>query len=157
MKSKLMLLLSCLMLIAAPLFAASNNSATKALDGKTFTGTLTMKGDKPDTDSFVFKNGKFRSTACDQYGYGDASYSSSQLGKDIIFEAQTQSTNGATIVWKGTVQGDKVNGNAVMKTASGAENKFSFEGQLQSSANAVPTAPTAQPKSNKAVPAKKHS
>jgi len=131
MKSKLLLILSCFMLIAAPLFAANNNNPTKALDGKTFAGTLTMKGDKPDSDNFVFKNGKFRSTACDQYGYGEGDYRLSQNKDAWKFTALTSNKEGNKMTWTGTVNGNSVKGTAVMLSKAGDMKNFSFEGTLK--------------------------
>src|SRR5258708_12960095 len=43
------------------------------LDGRTFEGIVLECGKRSgDAETITFKNGRFHSTACHQYGYGDA-------------------------------------------------------------------------------------
>ena len=70
-----------------PAFAESN-----ALDGRKFEGVFIQRGKTSgDADTIVFKDGRFRSLACDQYGYSDAPYKTAAMGDTTRFEAQTQS------------------------------------------------------------------
>jgi hypothetical protein len=63
-----------------------------ALDGKTFAGEMGETGkDKGEKDELVFKDGKFTSVACEQYGFGDAPYTTSVSGDTTTFEADTVS------------------------------------------------------------------
>ncbi|HYA02337.1 MAG TPA: hypothetical protein VEI04_04405 [Syntrophobacteria bacterium] len=59
-------------------------------------------------DAFIFKDGKFRSTNCDRYGFGDGAYTSTMMGDAITFAADTRSESSGTMHWEGMVQGDKV-------------------------------------------------
>ena len=54
---------------------------TTMLDGKSYQGLFIEKGKSSgDPDTLIFANGRFRSSACDQYGYGDDPYSASADG-----------------------------------------------------------------------------
>ena len=45
------------------------------LDGRSFAGVVLECGKtEGDADTIIFKDGRFRSTACDQYDYGDGAY-----------------------------------------------------------------------------------
>lgn len=85
------------------------------LDGKSYHGLFIEKGNSTgDPDTLVFANGRFRSTACDQYGYGDAAYSAIDNGGTIHFNAETQSPRYGKLVWKGEVKGDRLKGEILM-------------------------------------------
>ncbi len=103
-----------------------------ALDGKTFVGTTTEKGKtKADKDSFVFKDGKFRSTACDAYGFTEASYTAAVSDVGTTFEAVSTSPGEGTMKWKGTVKGDTVEGTADWMKTGQADMHYSFKGRLK--------------------------
>ena|SRR5438552_469330 len=122
-------------LAAALLFAWLAPGAAGAggsLDGKTFSGTLTKKGKaKGNKDTFTFKDGKFRSTACDTYGFGDAAYMATAGGGGTAFEATTTSPKEGTMKWKGTVQGDAIEGTAVWVKAGQKDADYTFKGTLK--------------------------
>jgi len=80
-----------------------------ALDGRTFAVETGDKGKTAsDKDVLIFKEGKFHSTGCDQYGFGDGAYTAAAKSDGIYFEAETTSPKKGKISWKGTVQGDKI-------------------------------------------------
>lgn len=84
------------------------------LDGKSFVGTFVEKGKtKGDADTLVFKDGRFRSLACDQYGYGDAPYTAIKEGDVIRFEAETESSRYGKLIWKGIVRGEQLESTAL--------------------------------------------
>lgn len=86
------------------------------LDGKTFVGSTGKTGKaKGDADTFTFAGGRFRSLACDKYGFGDAPYTAKQEGAKTTFEAETKSAKQGTMKWAGTVEGDTLTGTAVWK------------------------------------------
>ena len=63
-----------------------------SLDGKAFVVETGEKGKSGgDKDTLIFKDGYFRSTGCDQYGFGDGAYTSTVDGGVIQFEAVTTS------------------------------------------------------------------
>ena len=76
------------------------------LDGKSFAGTFIEKGKSTgDSDTLTFSTGRFRSSACDQYGYGDAPYSAIAEGDTVRFDAETRSERYGKLIWNGVVQG----------------------------------------------------
>ncbi len=91
----------------------------EALDGQSFEGVFIAKGKtRGDADTLTFKNGRFRSSACDKYGYSDATYKTTNEGDAIRFEAQTQSAKHGTLRWAGFVRGDKLDA-TVMEVRDG--------------------------------------
>lgn len=61
-----------MMLTAAPALASGT------LDGKRFDGVFMERGKTSgDADTLTFRDGRFRSSACDKYGYSDAAYKTS--------------------------------------------------------------------------------
>lgn len=81
------------------------------LDGQTYEGEVELKGEsKAMKDTLIFRNGNFRSTACDQYHFGYGSYLAIATGDVTAFQAQTWNPEGATIVWKGTIEGGTLTG-----------------------------------------------
>ncbi len=88
---------------------AHHESAGGALDGKTFVVQQGEKGkEAKGTDTLVFKDGKFRSVECDQYGFSEAPYMATVEGDTIKFVADTTSEKKGKIHWEGTVQGNKI-------------------------------------------------
>ena len=74
------------MVTAAPCLAAD------ALDGKRFDGVFMERGKTSgDADTLTFRDGRFRSSACDKYGYSDAAYKANTQGDTTVFEAETES------------------------------------------------------------------
>lgn len=91
---------------------AEPQAAEKAtLDGKTFVGEIGKEGqEKGDKDTFIFKDGKFRSTACDAYGFSEAEYAAITEADKVEFDSTTVSPTDGTMQWHGTVKGDKLEG-----------------------------------------------
>jgi hypothetical protein len=106
------LLLGVLALAATlPAFAQS----TPPLEGRRFDGVFIQRGKTSgDADTLTFQGGRFRSSACDRYGYGDAPYRTSALGDAVMFEAETESPKYGKLVWRGVVRGDKLDASATM-------------------------------------------
>ena len=84
-----------------------------SLDGKVFVADAGEKGKLADekADVITFKDGKFHSSSCDQYGYNKGNYKTSADGDAIVFEVETQSDKDGRLVWKGRVRGDQIEGN----------------------------------------------
>lgn len=120
--------------LALGLLAGSAFAEMGALDGKTFTGQMGEKGKEEGMkDDFVFKEGKFRSTACDLYGFSDAVYTTTGDGNTVAFHAVTTSaTDGATMEWNGVARGNKIEGTAAWRKPGAAEAAERwFKGELQ--------------------------
>jgi hypothetical protein len=86
-----------------------------ALDGRNFEGVVLERGKTSgDADTLIFNDGRFRSTACDQYGYSDGAYTASVSGDTIAFEAETESPKYGKLLWKGVVRAHKLDGTMTM-------------------------------------------
>ncbi len=85
------------------------------LDGKNFDGIVLERGKTSgDADTLIFKDGRFRSTACDQYDYGDGPYTATPSGESVAFEAETESPKYGKLLWKGVVRGPRLDGTMTM-------------------------------------------
>src|SRR5436853_5257310 len=92
---------------------AQAESASGPLDGRSFEGVVLDKGKtRGDADTLIFKNGLFRSTACDPYGFNEAPYKVVADGNAMRFEAETESPKHGKLQWSGYVRGDKVDATA---------------------------------------------
>ena len=95
--------------VVPPSLAAGN------LDGRKFDGVFLERGKTSgDADTLIFKDGRFRSTACDRYGYSDATYKTSSNGDTVTFEAETQSAKYGKLLWTGVVRGKKLDATVMM-------------------------------------------
>ena len=93
---------------------------TGALDGRRFEGVFIQKGKTSgDADTLVFKDGRFRSLACDRYGYSDAPYRTASAGEMTRFEAETQSARYGKLRWSGLVREGKLDATAIMVRGDG--------------------------------------
>lgn len=104
---------------AVAIVGAVATSATPALaenlDGKSFEGVFLTRGKtKGDADTLTFKNGRFHSSACDQYGYSDAPYKTIAEGGMVRFEAETMSPKYGKLQWTGFVRGEKLDATVMM-------------------------------------------
>ena len=86
-----------------------------ALDGRRFEGIVLERGKTAgDADTLIFEEGRFRSTACDRYGYSDGAYRVTVSDGQIAFETQTESAKYGQLLWRGTVRGPRLDGTLVM-------------------------------------------
>jgi AhpD family alkylhydroperoxidase len=87
------------------------------LDGRTFVGTIVPKGKASgDPDTLIFKEGRFRSVACEKYGFMETGYASRKEGSRTIFELDVENEKGAKNHWNGSVEGKKLR--ATMRSMS---------------------------------------
>jgi hypothetical protein len=85
------------------------------LDKRNFVGVVLECGKtEGDADTVIFKDGRFRSTACDRYEYGDGPYTATATGDAITFEAKTESPKYGTLLWRGMVRGQRLDGTLTM-------------------------------------------
>jgi hypothetical protein len=88
---------------------------TSALDGRSFEGVFIQRGKTSgDSDTLIFKEGRFHSTACDRYGYSDAAYRTASAGDVTRFEAETKSAKYGRLVWNGAIRAGKLDATATM-------------------------------------------
>jgi len=103
------------------LWALTARAQASPLDGRRFEGVFLQRGKiAGDADTLTFAGGRFRSSACDRYGFGDAPYRAAPQGDAIAFEAETVSAKYGKLVWRGTVRGDKLDATALMQGAGKA-------------------------------------
>jgi hypothetical protein len=101
-------------LTVAALLSAGAQAQT--LDGRTFTGVFIERGKTSgDADTLTFKDGRFRSSACDRYGYADAPYKAVAAADGTRFEAETQSAKYGKLLWSGQVRGGKLDATVMMQ------------------------------------------
>ena len=95
------------------------------LDGKVFVADIGFKGKDAHEkgDVLTFRDGKFHSAHCDQYGYNKGEYKSSTQGDATTFETETQSEKYGRLMWKGTVRGDQIEGSFTMFPKPGFFNR----------------------------------
>jgi hypothetical protein len=94
----------------------SAGAQAQNLDGRTFTGVFLERGKTSgDADTITFKDGRFRSSACDRYGYSDAVYKAVAAGDGTRFEAETQSAKYGKLLWTGYVRGNKLDATVMMQ------------------------------------------
>ena len=85
------------------------------LDGRDFIGVVLERGKSAgDADTIIFKDGRFRSTACDRYEYGDGPYTAKATADAVTFEAQTESPKYGQLLWRGVVRGPRLDGTLTM-------------------------------------------
>ena len=89
---------------------------TAALDGKVFVTDIGFKGKDAHEkgEILTFKDGKFHSSNCDQYGYNQGDYKTATQGDGTTFETETQSEKYGRLAWKGTVRGSQIEGTFTM-------------------------------------------
>ena len=102
------------------------------IDGKVFVGEFGKKGQgTEDRDTFVFKDGKFRSTACDAYGFKEGDYTARVSGAAISFEAKTTSPKEGEIQWAGAVKGEIIEGSFTWYKQGKPPREYWIKGQLK--------------------------
>ena len=107
-------------------------ASASPLDGKSFVGETGEKGKtKGDKDTFTFKDGRFHSTACDKYGFGDAPYAVKQDGGKMVVTAETTSKKEGTMTWTLTVDGDTLTGVSVWKKGTKAPRDYWVKASLK--------------------------
>ena len=102
---------AALLSLAVAVAASAAQAGAGALDGKTFAGDYGKTGKKAEgKDELIFRDGRFRSAACDPYKFGDAAYTATPDGDAVRFEAETESPKYGRMKWSGTVKGDVLDG-----------------------------------------------
>lgn len=122
------------------------DTGTGPLDGKTFSGLIGIGGKPKDIkDSFVFENGTFVSTECERNcKFPARPYFVRVNGDKTEFISETQCPyKDAKIVWRGTVEGNKIRGESTWVSKRWywtVEKTLEFEGELVD--NLISTAST---------------
>jgi hypothetical protein len=102
-------------IVACAALSAAARAQSAQLDGRRFEGVFLERGKTSgDADTLLFQGGRFRSAACDRYGYSDAPYRVIQAGDAMTFEAETTSPKHGKLIWRGVIRGDYFNATAMM-------------------------------------------
>jgi hypothetical protein len=110
------------------MIAGSALAEEHTLDGHTYEIQFQEKsGGAPTKDTLLFRNGRFRSTACEPYGFGAASYGAHD---PATFSAQVQSKKEGRIEWHGTLRGEAVEGSFVWSKPGKAPIEYTFKGSV---------------------------
>ena len=98
-------------MVAVPTFHPQSH----ALDGRRFDGVVLECGKTAgDADTLIFEGGRFRSSACDRYDYGDGAYTTTLLTGEIAFESETESPKYGKLRWRGVVRGPRMDATLTM-------------------------------------------
>ena len=88
---------------------------TGSLDGRSYDGIVLEAGQKTgDAETITFRNGRFHSSACDAYQYGEGSYQAQASGDAVTFSAETESPKYGKLRWQGVVRGKRLDGTLTM-------------------------------------------
>ncbi len=101
------------------------------LDGKIYLVQLLEPGKSSISDSLIFRWGTFRSSSCMAYGFGKGNYKTLWYDNCLNFSTKTASDSSGTMVWKGSVQNNRIQG-TVLWTKKDQEKpvELSFAGAL---------------------------
>lgn len=118
--------------------AAVSNSPSRlhsldhALDGKRFDGVVLERGKTGgDADTLTFEGGRFRSSACDRYDYGDGPYTATVSAGEIRFECETESPKYGKLLWRGVVRGPRMDATlTMMRDGVAVGEKWILAGQV---------------------------
>jgi hypothetical protein len=107
--------------------------AGEALDGKSYSINYTEygKSGNPTKDVLIFKDGKFESEDCEQYGFGPAIYESASKDGATLFEATTTSEKEGKIEWEGKVEGDSITGNFMWSKPGQEPILYTYSGSIK--------------------------
>lgn len=105
-----------------------------SLDGRSFSITLTETGKKVargwvwGNDELNFMNSKMITASIKSHErFQEAKYVATAAGASVKFTCTARNPNGATLVWKGTITGNKITGTVSWKNLSGT-GTYSFSG-----------------------------
>jgi hypothetical protein len=122
--------------IQTALSTPNNSSQISVLDGKSFAGELGLLGEPAlTTDLLVFSDGMFVSKNCEsKCGYTKGIYwvRAIEDGVEVLSETPCLRSD-ATIVWRGIVKGDKIEGTFTWTSERWywtIEKEFWFNGKL---------------------------
>ena len=106
-------------LLNPPMAMAVASEAASArrdpLEGREFHGVVLECGKAAgDADTLIFSNGRFRSTACDRYEYGDGPYTTKVSEEGVAFAAETESPKYGKLRWHGVVRGRRLDATLTM-------------------------------------------
>jgi hypothetical protein len=108
-------------------------TSSHLLDGRRFDGVVLECGKTAgDADTITFEGGRFRSSACDRYGYSDGAYAARpSAAGGIEFECETESPQYGQLRWRGVVQGARMDATlTMMRDGAACGEKWILAGQV---------------------------
>lgn len=117
---------------AITLFLLTSVASAGSLDGKTFTIMIDDPTvEEPYEDTLIFEDGKFRSVACDEYGFDWAPYTTQAMAGGIVrFEVTAESEEEGTNHWVGKAVEDRIEGQFTWTKEGQEPIEYSFEGEV---------------------------
>ena len=109
------------------------SSSPTTLDGRIFRGIVLEAGQTAgDAETLAFANGRFHSSACDAYGYGDGPYTMSRVGDSLQFDAETESPQYGKLRWHGSITGRRLDGTLTMlRNGAAVHEKWVLAGEAK--------------------------
>ena len=116
--------------------AAAPDPAAHRLDGRTFYGRETVKGNEAQGDSYVFKDGTFEALHWRIFNFQPGPYTTTLEGESVHFTATTVSAPPQRLSarWQGTVSGKHIEVTGVVVEAEGHRDEVTgsaMEGEEQ--------------------------
>lgn len=90
-----------------------SRSDARKLDGLMFSARIVREGGeegKQIADELTFRDGMFSSEICKRYNFSDAPYWVRLEGEKLYFLAELNSPTDGTMVWKGSINGNTLEG-----------------------------------------------
>jgi hypothetical protein len=111
---------------------ATETTLSHLLDGRRFDGIVLECGKTAgDADRLTFEGGRFRSSACDRYDYGDGAYAARESAAGIEFECETESPKYGLLRWHGVVRGARMDATlTMMRDGAACGEKWILAGQV---------------------------
>ena len=95
--------------------ATASSKTGTSLDGRRFAGIVLECGKTSgDAETISFRNGRFHSSACDAYGYGDGAYTATTNGDAVSFSVETESAKYGKLRWNCVIRGKRLDGTLTM-------------------------------------------
>ncbi len=106
-RSSIAYLAACIALAASPALHAA-----KPLEGRAFVVEIGYPGEPAfeKDDVLSFREGLFHSSMCDKLGYGRGAYRADERSAGVTFTAETSSEKEGRLAWRGTIDGDAIEG-----------------------------------------------
>jgi hypothetical protein len=129
-KKTIVAALGTLVLVMGIAGALTAKPSKGLLDGQTYTVKVWVEGDtKTNPDNLSFKNGKFFSTDCEQWGFKSAAYKATKHPGHIDFEVKATSAKEGTVHWKGKVDNKGIKGSFLWTKKGQKDMTYLFEGK----------------------------
>jgi hypothetical protein len=112
-------------LILCPTTTQSKFPPRADLDGMVFVGELhVLQTGAKLPERIQFTRGLLHSLASDNFGYTDGPYTARRVGQAILFDGFTESPDLGSMIWRGRIIGDELQGRATARDPGVPETHF---------------------------------